>query len=222
MVLAKSAETQSREHAPDFHPYIDFVARFTCVAECAKPGCQEHTVVSGSAYCEPGFDEEGREQPTDHLVPVCIHPPPPIITIPRRCPKDLRVELNSAFGLFWADQRSAANRVRAAVEILLTHLGVKRFSNKKGRRFRINLHDRIELFRRNEPDLGAALLAIKWIGNEGSHPGGVTKDDLLDAFELISHVLDETYVSNRSRLSKLAKEINRRKKPRSTRKKKKK
>ncbi len=156
MVIVTSGATKSCEQAVDYDPFSDYEARFTCVAGCSRPGCREHCVVTGAVYYEPVIDEEGGGQTSDYLVPVCIHPPPHIISIPRRCPKDVRGELESAFGLFWADSRSAANRIRASVELLLTRLGTKRFSVGKGRRHRLNLHDRIELFRKDNPELGPA------------------------------------------------------------------
>ncbi len=58
------------------------------------------------------------------------------------------------------------------------------------------------------------LFAIKWLGNAGSHSlDEVSFDDVMDAYELISHVLDELYLSRKKKLSALAKKVNKRKGP---------
>jgi hypothetical protein len=56
-------------------------------------------------------------------------------------------------------------------------------------------------------------LAIKWLGNEGSHEGvGELKtDDLLDGFELFEHVIDQVCTKRTEKLKRLAANINRRK-----------
>ena len=177
---------------PDYDFDTDFYeGRFTCVADCSRPGCGETVIVTGRSFVESENDD-GSHYVT-LLTPVCVHPPPPIVPLPPRCPKDVRSELVSAFGLYWMDLRAAANRVRTSVELLLTRLGIQRVWIRESKRRRLTTHERIELFRAKDSELGSSLLAIKWIGNEGSHPGDLKKQDLLDAFELISHVLDETY-----------------------------
>ena len=91
----------------------------------------------------------------------------------------------------------------------------RRFRTRKGEIRPLTLHGRIEIFRKKQPELGAALLAAKWLGNEGAHPAEVRRSDLLDAFELVSHVLDEVILKKGERIRKLAVEINKRRGPRS-------
>jgi hypothetical protein len=63
------------------------------------------------------------------------------------------------------------------------------------------------------------MMAVKWIGNAGSHAKPVTREDLLDGYEMIEHLLDQIYIQPGKKLASLAKQINRSKKPRSARKK---
>ena len=58
---------------------------------------------------------------------------------------------------------------------------------------RLTLHSRIEDFAKTDAENGAILLAIKWLGNSGSHPGGLTRDDVLDAFDMIEYVLEDRF-----------------------------
>jgi hypothetical protein len=60
------------------------------------------------------------------------------------------------------------------------------------------------------------MFAVKWVGNEGSHPGTLSRDDLLDAFEIVEDMLQEMFAPHeKDRVLELAKAIHRAKKPRS-------
>lgn len=52
--------------------------------------------------------------------------------------------------------------------------------------------------------LGGHLMALKWLGNAGSHDGSLNKDDLLDAFEVLDHVLAEIIDERSERVAALA------------------
>ena len=124
------------------------------------------------------------------------------------------MELTKAFGLYWSDRGSSANRLRAATETLLSERRVPRFTiNRNRKRVRISLHDRIEIFKARDADSAEYLLAIKWLGNTGSHYGldEFSDDDLLDGFELFEHVVERVYRRPEHRLKKIAKGINVRK-----------
>jgi hypothetical protein len=107
------------------------------------------------------------------------------------------------------------NRLRIAVEMLLTEMRVPRFANSKGKRRRLSLHQRIEKMPASRLGLREQLFAVKWLGNAGSHPGQVTQDGVLDGMELMDHVLREHYASPQKAAAKLSQAINKRKGPRS-------
>jgi hypothetical protein len=46
------------------------------------------------------------------------------------------------------------------------------------------LHDRIERIKDSQPNAHAALMAIKSLGNAGSHTDELSRDDLFNAFDL--------------------------------------
>ena len=51
-------------------------------------------------------------------------------------------------------------------------------------------------------------MAVKWIGNDGSHEGDLSQNDLLDVFEILNYVLDEMYEQRAKNVAKLATKIN--------------
>lgn len=85
--------------------------------------------------------------------------------------------------------------------------------NKRGKRETLSLHARIEKFKTKDAEAANYLLAIKWLGNAGSHSGldNVDDDDLLGGFELIEHVIERLYVRQEARLKQIAKGLNHRK-----------
>jgi len=77
----------------------------------------------------------------------------------------------------------------------------------------LSLHERIELFKLRFPEIGNSLLAIKWIGNSGSHYDTLTQDDVLDAYTLLDFSLSKLYNNQEQVIKKLAKDINKKKAP---------
>jgi len=158
-------------------------------------------------YIERGIDQR--------LRPLFVDPPPALFRLPKDCPEQVRDYVISAFSLFWHDTGACANKLRSAIEALMDHLRVKRWtSNKKGRR-RIDLHSRIESIRSRSPEIVDHLLAAKWIGNAGVHSDELTTSDLFDAMDLIEAALDEIIGKRSSSLKRIAKTITKRKRPRS-------
>jgi hypothetical protein len=78
----------------------------------------------------------------------------------------------------------------------------------------LSLHKRIEIYEKTNPEVSSFLLAIKWIGNAGSHFSDVKNDDVLDAYELLEFSLDQLFTDKKDNLIKMRDEINQTKKPR--------
>jgi len=160
----------------------------------------------------------GEETYDNYFVPTAFHTAPALIRVPANCPVGILVEVRSAFSLFWCDFASCLNRIRNAIELLLNEMGVKRYGIKgDGKRARMSLDNRIGFLRSKEAKLGDLcdrLLAVKHLGNAGSHPGNVKKEDVFDGFDILEHVLLEKYENPHSQLSHMVKQINKRKGPR--------
>jgi hypothetical protein len=189
--------------------------RFSGLLVCQSPSCGELVAIGGRTHHVENHDWENQEQDWDRKYePKFMYPAPPVFPIPKMCPEHVAEALKKSFALFWSDKGACANRLRAVAEALLTDKKVPYAAkNGKGKKIRISLHDRIQRFRRIDPGSADYLLAIKWLGNAGSHAnfdelGG---DDLLNGFELFEHVIESVYVQRERRLKKIAKAINSRK-----------
>ena len=135
-------------------------------------------------------------------------PAPLPFEVDQRIPKPIEHLVREAVALFWADHRAAASRVREVIEAVLTDLEIPTQDTKKGR---LTLHRRIELFAKLEnekwKEQAEVIEAAKWIGNDGTHDT-VTRDECLDAFEMLELVLDDIYVRTRHDLLARVRERN--------------
>ena len=212
----KKASRDMHNH-PEWGPeYYEIV--YSGILECSNTACKE--VVSSSGYGwdeeEPFYDDEGvldREYVT-YFRPVIFYPHLRPFSFHKDTPKDVVSEIEKSFSLIFSDPPSSANHIRVALEHLLTHLKIKRFTTNNGRRHFLSLHKRIELLPRKYEGIKDIFLAVKWLGNAGSHSNHtVTLDDVLDSYELTIELLDEIFSKKRKKAKSLAKKINKKKGP---------
>src|SRR5262245_51553045 len=103
--------------------------------------------------------------------------------------------------LHGGDLRAAANYRRSCVEKLLDHLKEPNTGT---------LHRRIENYKKRDEQRGAALLAVKWVGNAGSHVDDIARADIYDAFDILEAVLTEVFSCADSKVAKSVDAINKR------------
>jgi len=87
----------------------------------------------------------------------------------------------------------------------------KKAKTKKGKFQQLSLHHRIEKFLPKDVSTRTKLLAVKWLGNEGSHQGSITKVEVLEALELVENILEIVVVKRPQYLDRMAREIAKRK-----------
>jgi len=191
---------------------------YTCILVCTDDKCKEVVVSSGIGSVSWEFfeDDDGQSESVfiEYFRPKLFDPHLRLIHIPKSCPKTVTTKLNESHKLFFLSPSAAANNVRAAIEELLTELKIKRFSNSNGKRRPISLHQRIKLLPPKYAQYIDMMLAIKWLGNAGSHAyGEITMDDVMDAYELTEHILQEIYEPKITKLRAIAKKVNKKKGP---------
>lgn len=180
---------------------------FTAWTECRQPSCKQQFAIAGTGGVAPVQTEDGYEW-EECFSPMVCSPMPDMFGFPAKCPEDVKEELRAAFAIFWSRQAACAGRIRVALECLMNHLGVpKRKKDKNGKYLDLSLHARIDAFAKNEPTIGPQLMALKWLGNAGSHNREIRKDDLLDAFEIMEHTLLEIIDRRSAKVAALAKKL---------------
>lgn len=181
---------------------------FTAELRCGRSRCREVVVAAGEVRVRfiggdpsDGYVEEFRLRFTA--------PALPIIAVPEECPEDVAGRVVEAGFLIWADPSAAANRLRLTTEQILDHQGVPRSTrNAKGKDVALKTHDRIELFRKNNPGVAEVLEAVKWIGNQGSHEDVLTQRDVLEGGRMLEHALRRLYDRSTDEIARRVQAIN--------------
>lgn len=177
----------------------DRVARFVAHLKCDAPACGETGTLAGNrnafSYRVSGEDD-GCQTDISYQV-LSVIPSPLPFRISPKIPRPIELLIREAASLFWSDHKAAATRIREAVEAILTDVGAPEIS-PRGKA--LNLHQRIDRFRELEDGKWAEqadlIEAAKWIGNLGAHDT-ITRDDALDAFDMLETVLDDMFVRAR-------------------------
>ncbi|MEV8529873.1 DUF4145 domain-containing protein [Streptomyces sp. NPDC052000] len=151
--------------------------------------------------------EEGYRE---HLTPQFFMPELPLIQNFGDCPKRVREMIESASPVLWVDPSSAANRLRSSVEALMDWEGIPRRWSSRAKPYDLSLHRRIQRFKDAKPAFSKAadlLLAVKWIGNVGSHGSAIRVLDVLDAVDILDRIIQQLYDTSAARIEKKAEEI---------------
>lgn len=195
-----------REHNEEYWgpEHIQFV--FSAWADCTDGNCKQSYSLSGKGGVEQYIDDvHDSVDWYESFTPISVIPTLDMIEFPSKCPPSVRALLKQAFALYWADAEACASRLRSSLEALLTHIGVPALDGSKPESAtQLSLHRRIEIFEKESPQLAQHLMALKWLGNSGSHGRAVGKGDLLDALELLEFALAEILEKRSERLAQLA------------------
>jgi hypothetical protein len=192
---------------------------FLGILQCSNIKCKSKTIFAGDMFVEAAVVEIEEEpnfvmEHVEHIRPKYFNPPLEIISYPKNLNDKIVVCLKESFKLFWSDNSACANRIRVAVEEIMNDKGVPKYSRSKttNSRTKLTLHHRIELYQKDNEEVGELLLAIKWIGNEGSHELNIlTRNDILTAYEILHQCLDKIYNKRNLEILKIAKKINKNK-----------
>jgi len=208
-----NSATEINYHEDWFDAPEMIVYTFTALLSCTNPQCKEVVACSGvGCVKEEYYSYYGRDKRkyTKYYKPYFFYPALNIFQIPEKTPENVKESIRSSFSLIFTNPPSAANQIRIALECLLTALGIKRFNIKPGqKRKRLNLHQRIELLPDKYQEVKNICLAIKWLGNSGSHCDEDMKfDDVFNSYYMLSFLLDEIYDNRHHHVKKLAKTIN--------------
>lgn len=166
---------------------------------CSVRECGDIVCVAGDASLERNpyaisTDDEYFYQ----LFPKAVHRGMPIISLPLETPDAVRIELETAFSLFWVDLGSCANKMRISVERALDELGVPAGKT---------LNESIKTFEAIDQGHAQTFHALREVGNVGSHLGDNTRETILDAWEIYEDALRNLFGGHKDRIEALKKKI---------------
>ncbi len=210
-LVTQETEQSERWHSEDHWEPEWISGFFHGTFRCANTSCREVAVAVGDMKVDAVFVPGTRNWHGEYgefLLLRSMLPALPLIDWPDRAPQSVRERVDDASRVLWSDANSAANRLRAAVEELLT---AQRIRKQDDKRKRLSTHARIELLREKKSVVADVLEAVKWIGNEGSHEDVLSVVDVLRGAALLEKAVHLIYDTSEADLLRLAKEINKKK-----------
>lgn len=185
-----------------YTPEEDY-GRFVCQLVCSNGYCREVISVAGDTEeLLTAVSDDGNRYDTI-LYPKIMLPGPPLMDIPEGTPVLAVEAIKQAFNAFWGDRGSAANRLRISVERIMDAHGIPKQDGGKD----LKLFRRIELFGEQNADSKDMLDALRHVGNLGSHDGDVSREALLDAFEIYQEWLRNFYGKYPNRMRALTERL---------------
>lgn len=191
---------------------------FSTFLKCELKDCGFVATMSGVARTKSRYIDEETHSVRFGTVyyPKYCHPNLRLFELGVEVPKEIRQEIDVSFTHYFNDLSSCANRIRTSIELILNDIKAqKKFRDKKGNLKKIpNLHQRIIKFEKRNKRLSKLMLAVKFIGNEGSHIGNVEIEDVIDAYIILEQLIELIYIKNHKRIEEIANEIVQKGKPR--------
>lgn len=180
----------------------DYELIFSCMLKCERSDCRESVSVSGKGLLIQDFiyGEYGIEDVNyvSEYRAKTFFPPLPLFVPPAGCPEYILDQLKEISALLTGHPAAAANAIRSLLEVLLDDLKVPRMVPQKNpqKQRALKLHERIENY---GPLLGPhkpALMALKLLGNAGSHGGTpIQIQHLDDACAVLEQMVMQLYQS---------------------------
>ena len=182
-------QEETSKSKPD-NKEVVFTAKYFC------NNCKEPVIVTGIGYTDDL--QVGKYYPDLLLYsPLFFTPTIHLFRIHPRCPEEVRKQIIKSFSLFWSDPYSCVNKLRLSLELLMDHAGIAHAwspMNATDKIRKYKLHQRIDMFKKENQDIGNKLNAIKKIGNKGSHADDILSvNEAIDAYELLEESLNEIY-----------------------------
>lgn len=191
---------------------------FALFLRCTSTDCRSEVLMCGeeSTECFPDYNS-GRNRYENFYDPRFFIPTLSLFPVSKSTPDSVKTHLESSFSLFWNDPSAACNSIRKAIEALMDHSRIRRSKiTPKRKMTRLSLHQRIEEWGAKSPEqleLSRLLLAIKWLGNSGSHMQRLEKRDSIEAYKLAEYVFSEVFDKRTQSLHKSARKLNIKKGP---------
>ncbi|WP_258548830.1 DUF4145 domain-containing protein [Klebsiella pneumoniae] len=187
---------------PEMHRSI-----FSCSARCSRRKCGEIVACSGESGWErePWHGGEYNDEYYQWFHPKTFFPSLHPFELPDKCPEEITEPLLASFSIFLLQPSAAANLIRISVERMLTAMGVP---EHKDTGWRLGLKERLRKLPAIYEAFSGQLMAIKFLGDAGSHDYDKVKlKDIEDAFEIMDHVVNDLFSGRKESIEILTKRL---------------
>jgi hypothetical protein len=172
-------------------------ASFSTSVKCTNLHCQAiHRVIGRVAFMAGNNEVSSNNSWVDdrRLYPTQFLPELIMFELPLSLNDGVKRLLIKAFNHFWYDLDACANKIRQSLELIVDEKGGKGDT----------LHRKIESLRRElSEQLTDTLLALKMIGNEGSHASRpFERDEILRVYGLLVDLFNQLYPNESERESR--------------------
>lgn len=167
---------------------------------CDNKTCGEKVAAIGNSGVEECYDGNGEMSFEQYYQPKAFFPSPLLISLPKNTPEKVAGLIKASSSVAWSDFNAAANRLRVCAEVLLDELGVSRED-------RDTLDKRIKRLDEALTDHKDTLNALRYVGNIGSHGEDVTRQVLINSFQLFEYMLEELYGGRKEIMQQIAKSL---------------
>ncbi len=192
---------------------------FSSILKCGNKDCQQIVSMIGEFLEDYEAFDSGQLVTRDFssYFPKYFYPNLQIFDYPENLPEKIKEEINHSFANFFADTASSANKIRRAIELLVSELKAPKYtltnkidsSTGKRKKHYFKLHARITKLGKLKKRTSEMLLGLKVIGNEGSHynENKIEHADILDAYQVLEFILQKEFADKENKILEKAKKL---------------
>lgn len=214
--LSEESIDTKRLHEEEWFEVEHVRLNFACTLRCVN--CEEKVFVVGEGRLREHYYEDDKKpngwgrDVIESFTPTFFQSPLQLIEYASDTPEDVVFALGKASAVYFSNPSACCNNIRIAAEDILSSLGVPERLDGNG--VRLSFKNRIDRLPVERQHANVLFDALRWLGNHGSHAGGaITKEQALEAFEIMELLLEEVFSNRRRELRELALAINNAKGP---------
>jgi len=186
MINAQSGECIKYHESSSEYDELEIHA-FALMLECTNPDCKASTVVAGRLEAYPYCEDMLRGYDTK-FTPMFFYPPIEVLTIPDYIPENVKKEIRRSYSIYFSDPNASVTPLRCSIECFLDDVGVTKSNSRE------TLHRRLVRFKVSNDEIATLLLAVKWLGNDGSHYNDtLSHEDVLKGYRVLLKALENYY-----------------------------
>ena len=193
----ENSESLKGQHHEAWEPEWVF-GTFYSIGHCENSTCRQIVTVNGTYRVGMSEKPDPSWQPPSYSPFYRVEhfsPPITLILLPEDAPEDVREAVNRSAKLLFLDPGLAATALRASIERYLTSEEISATA-ANGNFIPLDTRVKIWKLQSGQNRVAALFLAVKWIGNEGTHEvSDLTVNDVLEGAEFIDEAFHVLFVA---------------------------